>query len=160
MPGNWPHGMLLSLILDASIVTIMDMSQRIALTKYHLQACWNNAEITPLADMTDQHHRITATQGIPTMTIETGTDSVNLDPSHITPDIGVTVIVIPAEAILDHFIDSLHHRSSSTYCYCCDTPHCRSSSCRNFSRDDSRSRTQKFNRQHYKPTQRSSSSSQ
>ena len=41
------------------------------------------------------------------MTIETGTDSVNLDLSHITPDIGVTVIVIPTEAILDHFI-SLH----------------------------------------------------
>ena len=38
------------------------------------------------------------------MTIETGTDSVNLDLTHITPDKGVTVIVILAEAILDHFI--------------------------------------------------------
>ena len=39
------------------------------------------------------------------MTIETGTDSANLDLTHITPDIGVTVVVIPTEAILDHFID-------------------------------------------------------
>ena len=29
------------------------------------------------------------------------------------------------------------HRSSSTYCYCQDTPHHRSSSCKNFSRDNS-----------------------
>ena len=98
------------------------------------------------------------------MTIETGTESVDLGLAHITPDIRVTVIVIPTEATLDHFIgshySSLHHRSSSTYCYHCDTPNCRISSCRHFSRDDSRSRTHKSTRQHYKPTQRSSSSSQ
>ena len=34
---------------------------------------------------------------------------------------------------------SLCHRTSSSYCYCHDTPHHRSSSHRNFSRDDSRS---------------------
>ena len=73
--------------------------------KYHLQTCQHDAEITPLADVTDWHHRIIATPGIPTVTIETGTDSVILDLGHITPDIGVTVIVIPTEAILDHFID-------------------------------------------------------
>ena len=39
------------------------------------------------------------------MTIETGTDSVDLNPDHITLDIGVTVVVILTEAILDHFID-------------------------------------------------------
>ena len=55
---------------------------------------------------------------------------------------------------------SSRHRSSSTYCYCWDTPHCRSSSCRNFSQDDSRSRTHKSNKHHYKSTERSSSSSQ
>ena len=99
-PATW-HAIVL--ILDASIVTIMDMSQQIALTKYHLQAHWHNAEITPLVDMTDQHLRIIATPGIPTMTIETGTDSADLDLTHITPDTGVTVIVILTEAILDHF---------------------------------------------------------
>ena len=41
--------------LDVSIATIMDTLQWIALTKCHLQACWHDAEITPLADMTDQH---------------------------------------------------------------------------------------------------------
>ena len=39
------------------------------------------------------------------MTIETGTDSADLNLTHITSDIGVTVTVIPKEAILDHFID-------------------------------------------------------
>ena len=90
--------------LDVSIATIMDMLQWIAWTKYHLQACQHDAEITPLADVTDQHLR-TATPGIPIMAIQTGMDSVTLDPTHITPDIGVPVIMIPAEAILDHFIN-------------------------------------------------------
>ena len=49
---------------------------------------------------------------------------------------------------------ALHHRSSSTYCYHCGMPHCRSSSWRHFSREDSRSKTHKSSRQHYKPTQR------
>ena len=101
-PATW-HAIAPS--LDALIVTIMDMWQQIALTKYHLQACWHDAEITPLPDVTDQHLGIIATPGILTVTIETGTDSANLDLTHITPDIGVTVIVIPAEAILDHFIN-------------------------------------------------------
>ena len=91
-------------ILDVLIATIMDTLQQIALTKYLLQAHWHNAGITPLVDMTGQHLG-TATQDVLTMTIETGTDSANLDLTHITPDIGVTVIVIPTEAILDHFID-------------------------------------------------------
>ena len=53
--------------------------------------------------MTDQHLRINATPGIPTMTIGTGTDLVNLDLAHITLDIGVTVAVTLVEVILDHF---------------------------------------------------------
>ena len=91
-------------ILDVSIATIKDTLQQIALTKYLLQACQHDAEITPLVDMTDQHHG-TATPDILTLTIETGTDSANLNLTHITLYIGVTVIVIPAETILDHFID-------------------------------------------------------
>ena len=82
----------------------MDMLQQIALTRYLLQACWHNIGITSLVDVTGQHLR-TATPDILTATIETGTDSANLDLTHITPDIEVTVIVIPTEAILDHFID-------------------------------------------------------
>ena len=91
------------LISDALTVTIMDMLQQNALTKYHLQAHQHDAGTTPLVDMTDQHLRIIATPGIPSMTIETGTDSVNLNLTHITLDIEVTVAVILVEAILDHF---------------------------------------------------------
>ena len=90
--------------LDVLIATVMDMLQWIALTKYLLQACQHDAEITPLVDVTDPHLG-TATPGILTVTIETGTDSANLNLTHITPDIGVTAIVIPTGAILDHFID-------------------------------------------------------
>ena len=90
--------------LDVLIATIMDMSQHFALTKYLLQACQHNAAITPLVDVTGQHLK-TAMPDILTLTIDTGTDSANLDLTHTTPDIEVTVAVIPAEAILDHFID-------------------------------------------------------
>ena len=99
-PATWHTIVLIS---DALTVTIMDTLQQIALTKYHLQAHQHDAGTTPLADVTDQHLGIIATPGIPTMTIETGTDSVNLYPPHITLDIGVTVTVLLAEAILDHF---------------------------------------------------------
>ena len=91
------------LISDALTATIMDTVQQIALTKYQLQAHQHNAETTLLVDVTDQHLGIIATPGIPTMTVETGTDSVNPDLAHITLDIGVTVPVILAEVILDHF---------------------------------------------------------
>ena len=50
-------------------------------------------------------HPGTAIPDILNTTIETGTGSDNPDPTHITPDIEVTVIVIPAEAMLDHFIN-------------------------------------------------------
>ena len=91
--------------------------------------------------MTDQHPRIIATPGIPTMTIETGMDSVNLNLAHITPDIGVTVVVILTEAILDHFT-SLHAialciTGAPAHTATAVTLHCRSSSHRHFSRDDS-----------------------
>ena len=66
----------------------------------------HNAGITPLVDVTGQHLR-TATPDVLTATIETGTDSANLDLAHTTSDIEVTVIVITTEAILDHFIN--HH---------------------------------------------------
>ena len=83
------------------------MLQWIALTKYHLQAHYYNAGTTPLVGVTDQHLRIIATPGTPTMTIGTGTDSVDLNLTHIILDIEVTVAVILAEAILDHFTS--HH---------------------------------------------------
>ena len=150
--------------LDVSIATIMDLLQWIAQTKYLLQACQHNAEITPLVDVTGQHLR-TATPGILTVTIETGTDSANLDLPHITPGIGVTVIVIPTEAILDNFIN-LHtiapcitevpaHTATAMTHHIADLHHA----------DISLEKTVDPEhidpcRQHYKPTQRSASSSQ
>ena len=92
-----------ALISDALTVTIMDTLQQIALTKYHLWAHQQDTGTTPLVGMTDQHLRIIATSGITTMTIGTGTDSVDLNLAHITLDIGVTVAVTLAEVILDHF---------------------------------------------------------
>ena len=80
-------------------------------------------------------------------------------------DIGVTVAVTLTEGTLDSFIDppSCHstscHRSSSTYHYCQDMPHCRSSSCRSFSRDNSRSRTCTSCKHHHKNSRRPYSSS-
>ena len=82
----------------------MVMLQWIALTRYLLQACWHDAGITPLVDVTGQHPGA-ATPDVLATTIETGTDLANPNPTHTTPDIEVTVVVIPAEAVLDHFID-------------------------------------------------------
>ena len=96
-----------ALISDALTVTIMDTLQQIALTKYHIQAHQQDAGTTPLVGMTDQHLSIIATPGVTTMTIGTGTDSVNLDLTHIALDIGVTVTVTLAELILDHFTGPL-----------------------------------------------------
>ena len=60
--------------------------------------------MTPVVGVTGQHLG-TVTPDIPTTTIETGTDSANPNPTHTTPNIEVTVVVIPTEAVLDHFID-------------------------------------------------------
>ena len=78
------HMHAIVLISDALTVTILDTLQQIAPTKYHLQAQQYHPETTPLVDMIGQHLRIIATLGIPTMTKETGTDSVNLNLVHIT----------------------------------------------------------------------------
>ena len=112
--------------LDVLIATIMDMLQQITLTKYLLQAYQHSTEITPQVDVTGQHLR-TATPGILTMTIETDTDSASCILIHITPDIGVTAIVISTEAILDHFIN-LHtiipaHTAIAMTHHIADPPH-------------------------------------
>ena len=116
--------------------------------------------------MTDQHLRILTTPGIPTMTIGIGTDSVNLDFAHITLDIGVTVAVILTEVTLDPFTGPhaiAHHAIGAPAHPATALRHTTLQMlipCRNFSQDDSRSRTHKSNKHYYKPSQRSSSSSQ
>ena len=128
-PVTW-HAIVCT--LDVLIATIMVMLQQIALTRYLLQAHQHDGGITPLVGVTGQHPR-TATPDVLTMTIETGTGSANPDPAHTTPDIEVTVIVIPAEAILDHFIN-LHaiapcitvvpaHTTTAMTCHITDPHH-------------------------------------
>ena len=51
--------------------------------------------------MTDQHLEIITTPGITTVTIEIGTDSVDINLTHITLDIGVTVAMILTEVALN-----------------------------------------------------------
>ena len=77
--------------------------------------------------MTDQHLGIIATPGVPTVTIGTGTDSVNLDLAHITLDIGVTVTMTPTEVILDHFTGNhaivLHATGAEAHTTTAETHH-------------------------------------
>ena len=116
-----------ALISDALTVTIRDTSQQIALTKYHIQAHQQDAGTTPLVGVTDQHLRIIATPGITIMTIGTGTDSVALNLTHITLDIGVTVAVTLTEVILDHFTSphaiTLHATGAPAHTTTAETHH-------------------------------------
>ena len=117
----------IALISEALTVTIMDMSQQISLTKYHLQAHQQDAGTTPLVGMTDQHLRIIATPGGTTVTIGTGTDSVNLNLTHTTLDIGVTVAETLTEVILDHFtsphVIALHATGAPAHTATAETHH-------------------------------------
>ena len=88
---------------DASTVTIIDTLQQIALTKSHLWAHQQDAGTTPLVGVTDQCLGVIITPCITTVTIGIGTDSVDLNPTHITLDIGVTVTMILTEVTLDPF---------------------------------------------------------
>ena len=118
--------------LDVLTAITMVMSQQIALTRYLLQAHQQATGITPLVGITGQYPE-TATPDVLTVTIETGTDSANPNPTHITPDIEVTFIVIPEETTLDHFID-LHtiaphitevpaHTATTMTCHTADPHH-------------------------------------
>ena len=97
------------------------------------------------------------------MTTGTDLDSVALDPDPITTAMGVVAAWTLIEVTPESFHRSSCHnfscdRSSSSYhCYC-NTPHCRTSSHRNTSQDDSRLQ-HRSRRQHYSPDQGSSSTS-
>ena len=93
----------IALTSDALTVTIMEMLQLIALIKSHLRAHQQDAGTTKLAGRIDQLLGVIITPGITTMTIGIGTDSVDLNLTPITLDIGVTVTVILAEVTLDPF---------------------------------------------------------
>ena len=119
-------------------VTTMDMLPQTTLIKYHLQAHQHAVETTPPTGMIDPHLGSIAPPGIPTVIIGIDTGSVVPDPTHKTLDTGVTAAMTACRSCSRLFHRPSHcsspsHRSSSSYCYCCNTPHRRSSSHRNFS---------------------------
>ena len=87
------------------ISNVLDMLLQTALIKYCLQAHQHTVETTPPAGMIDPHLGIIATPGIPTVIIGTDTGSVIPDPTHTTPDTGVTAAMTPTGVAPDHFID-------------------------------------------------------
>ena len=94
----------------------MATSQQTALTKFHLQAYWQDAGTTTLVDMIDQHLGVTITPGITIVTIGIGTGSADLDLAPIILDIGVTVAVTLAEVTLDPFTNphtAAHHTTEA-----------------------------------------------
>ena len=92
----------IALTSDALTVTIMDMLQQIVLTKSHPQV-QKDAGTTTLIGMINQLLKVIITPGITITTIGIGIDSVDLNPTDITIDIGVTIAVILAQVTLDPF---------------------------------------------------------
>ena len=150
---------------DVPPAMIMAMLQQIVLTKFCHQAYWQDTEIPILTqeDVIDQHPNITIIIGTITMTIKTGTGLAGLDPIPISPDIGVTVTVTLKEVALDPITDphaTAHHTTEAqAHIITNETPHtAESSSCRSFSKDNSRSRPSTSNKHHHKASTRLSSS--
>ena len=125
----------------------MAMLQQTALTRFHPQAYQHDAETITLVDVIDPHLGVTITIGITTMTIKIGTGSADLDLTPIILDIGVTVTVTLAEVTaLDPFTNphaAAHHATEAqAHTVTVKTHHTADpSSCRSFSKDNSRSRT-------------------
>ena len=101
----------------------MDMLQRTALTKFHLQAHQQDAGTTTLVGMTDQLLKVIITPGITTVTIGIGTGLVDLNLTHITLDIGVTVAVILAEVTLNPFtsLQTIAHHTTGAQAHTATT---------------------------------------
>ena len=101
-PATWHNTVP---ILDVLTVTTMDMLLQTALIKYHHQAHQHATETTPPVGMIDPPLGIIATPGIPTVIIGIDTGWVIPNPTHTTPDTGVTATMTPAGVTPDHFID-------------------------------------------------------
>ena len=148
----------------ALTVIIMGTSQQIAPTKSHIQAHLQDAGTTTLVDMIDQHPGVTITPGITTVTIgiDTGFSrswSCSHNPRYRSNSHSDSHRSHSRSFHWPSCNSTSCHISSTTYCYCQDTPHCRSSSHRSFSRDDSRCRTCTSSKHHYETPKRPSSGS-
>ena len=151
-------------IYGAMTVIIMDMLSWTAQIRYCHLAHQHTTGLTPMTGMKDPPPDIIATPDVHTMITRLDPDSVTPDLALVTTDIGVVATRTPIEVAPGHStdlpaIDSHVTGASSSYHYCCNTLHCRPSSHRNTSRDDSRSR-HKSQKQHYRLARGSSSTLQ
>ena len=148
----------------AMIVIIMDMLPWTAQIRYCHLVHQHATGLTPMIGVGDPPLDVTVTPDAHAMIAETDLDSAAPDLAPITTAIESSSHQDPHRSHSRSFHRSSHHsfscdRSSSSYHCHCNTPHCRPSSHRNTSCDDSRSR-HSSRKQHYKPAQGSSSTSQ
>ena len=137
----------------------MAMLLQTALTKFHPQAYQQDAGTITLVDMIDPHFRVTITIGITTMTIcdrhrPSRSQSHSYNPRYRSNSRGDSCRHCSKSFHQPSCCSTSCHRSLSTYHCGRDMPHCRSSSHRSFSRDNSTS-----SKHHYKTPKRPSSSS-
>ena len=140
MSRNGPIWHAIAPIYGASTMIIMDMLPWTAQIRYHHQALQYATKVmSPLIGIIGLHLGTIATTGTPTMIIKMDTGTVIPDLTHVMPDIGVQVCHDSHWSHSRSFHKPSHHSfshhgSSSSYSYCCDPPHCRSSSHRHFPR--------------------------
>ena len=151
-------------IYAAMIVIITDMSPWTAQIRYCYLVHQQTTGLTPMIGVGDPPLDITVTLDYHAMITETDLDSATPNPTPVTTATGVVAAMTLNRSHSRSFHRSSHcsfscDRSSSSYCCHCNTPHCRPSSHRNASRDDSRSQ-HRSRKQHYRPAQGSSSTSQ
>ena len=112
----------------AMTVIIMDMLPWTAWIRYHHLAHWHTTVLTPMTGMKDPPLDVIATPDIHTMI-------TRIDPGSVTPDLHLCNHRYRSSSCQDsHRSHSRsfhrpschsfsHHRSSSSYCYCCNTLH-------------------------------------
>ena len=92
-------------IYGATTVIIMDMLPRTAQIRYLHLAHWHGTEVTPTTGMIDPPLDIIATPDVPTMITRIDPGSVIPDPTHITIAIGVAAVMTPVGATPGHSTD-------------------------------------------------------
>ena len=128
----------------AMTVITTDMLPWTAQIRYHHLVHQHAAGLTPMTGVEDPPLDVTVTPDAHTMITRTDPDSVTPNLTPVTTDTGVVATRTPIEVTPDHSIDlpiavfhvteALVLTTTATTC-----PHCRPSSHRNTSRDDSRS---------------------
>ena len=149
---------------SATTVIIMDMLPWTAWIRYQHLAHQHATGLTPMTGMKDPPLDIIATPDVHTMITRIDPDSVTPNLALVTTDIGVVAAITPAEATPGHSTDLpaiVSHITGAPVPTATAMTHCthRPSSHRNTSQDDSRSQ-HKSQKQHYRPAQGSSSTSQ